>query len=128
MRACIAGLCGRHPHLLPQLAAVLLHVHAAQLYRGVLLALLAGALGNPLSIAGIRIGCGALPVIAFFGLAHGLTQAHSTDTIASIVAATVMGAGLVWLKERTSSIWVTVIVHNLANNGSSFFNALPKAA
>jgi hypothetical protein len=97
-------------------------------YRGVLLALLVGALGKPLSIAGIRIGWRALPVVAFFGLAHGLTQALSTDTISSIVASTVMGAGFVWLKERTSSIWVTVIVHNLANNGSSFFNALPKAA
>lgn len=98
------------------------------MYRGVLLALLVGALGKPLSVAGIRIGWGALPVVAFFGLAHGLTQALSTDTVASIVAATVMGAGFVWLKERASSIWVAVIVHNLANIGSSIVNALPKAA
>jgi len=98
------------------------------MYRGVLLALLVGALGKPLSIAGIRIGWGALPVVAFFGLAHGLTEALSAETLASIFAATVMGAGLLWLKERTSSIWVAVAVHNLANIGSSALNAIPRAA
>ena len=91
---------------------------------GVLFTLLVGALGKPLSVAGIRIGWGGLPIVAFFGVAHGL----STDTPASIVAATVIGAGFVWLKVRTSSIWVAVIVHNLAKIGSSIVHALPKAA
>ena len=43
-------------------------------------------------------------------------------------AAAFMGAGLLWLKERTASIWVAVVVHNLANIGSVTLNALPKAA
>jgi hypothetical protein len=30
----------------------------------------------------------------------------------------VMGAGFLWLKEKTSSIWIAVVVHNLANVGS----------
>jgi len=97
------------------------------MYRGVLLALLVGALGKPFSVAGVRIGWGALPVVAFFGLVHGLTESWSSDAIAPILAATFMGAGLLWLKERTSSIWVAVVVHNLANIGSVMVNALPKA-
>ena len=42
-------------------------------FRGVLLALLVGAFGKPLHFAGVRLGWGALPVVAFFGLAHTLT-------------------------------------------------------
>ena len=98
------------------------------MYRGVLLALLVGALGKPLSVAGIRIGWGALPIVAFFGLAHGLTEGLSAETLVSMFAAAFMGAGLLWLKERTASIWVAVVVHNLANIGSVTLNALPKAA
>ena len=98
------------------------------MYRGVLLALLVGALGKPFSVVGISIGWGALPVVAFFGFGHGLTENWSSDAIAPICAATVMGAGLLLLKERTSSIWVAVVVHNLANIGSVTVNALPKAA
>lgn len=98
------------------------------MYRGVLLALLVGALGKPFSVAGVRVGWGALPIIAFFGLAHGLTQDVSAEAVAAILAATVMGAGLLWLKEQTSSIWVAVVVHNLANVGAVTLNAIPRSA
>ena len=68
------------------------------LFRGVLLAIFIAAFGKPFRIAGIQIGWGALPIVVFFGLVHGLSQALTADTVMSIVAATVMGVGLLWLK------------------------------
>lgn len=88
------------------------------LYRGVLLALLVSAFGKPWRIAGVGIGWGALPIILFFGLAHAVSQELNIEAVVSVFIATVMGAGLLWLKEKTSSIWIAVVVHNLANVGS----------
>ena len=95
------------------------------LFRGVLLAIFIAAFGKPFRIAGIQIGCGALPIVVFFGLVHGLSEGFTADAVKSIVVATVMGAGFLWLKERTGSIWVAVLVHNLANLGSTSLNSLP---
>lgn len=94
------------------------------LFRGVLLAIFIAAFGKPLRVVGIQIGWGALPIVIFFGLVHGLSQELSVDTIVSIFAATIMGAGFLWLKERTGSIWVAVVVHNLANLGATLLNSL----
>ncbi len=89
-------------------------------FRGTILALLIGAFGKPWRVAGINIGWGALPVIAFFGLAHGYGAVAGGGAIDwTIVAITgVMGASLLWLKERTGSVLVPIIVHNAANVGS----------
>ena len=88
------------------------------LYRGVLLALLVSAFGKPWRIAGVGIGWGALPIILFFGLAHAVSQELNIEAVVSVFAAIVMGAGFLWIKEKTSSIWIAVVVHNLANVGS----------
>jgi len=103
--------------------ATMLGLDEESSFRGVLLALLVGAFGKPMRIAGIRLGWGALPVVAFFGLAHTLATltAPTIDwgefwLTLSLTGAT--GAALLWLKERTGSIWVPVIVHNLINVGS----------
>jgi membrane protease YdiL (CAAX protease family) len=88
------------------------------LYRGVLLALLVSAFGKPWRIAGVGIGWGALPIVLFFGLAHAVSQELNIEAAVSVFAAMVMGAGFLWLKEKTSSIWIAVVVHNLANLGS----------
>ena len=94
------------------------------LYRGVLLALLVSAFGKPWRIAGVGIGWGALPVILFFGLAHALSQELNIEAVVSAFAALVMGAGFLWIKEKTSSIWIAVLVHNLANVGSTMLASL----
>jgi hypothetical protein len=95
------------------------------MFRGVLLALLVAAFGKPWHVAGIRVGWGALPVVAYFGIAHGLLAGVNGDALLTIAVTGVMGAGLLWLKERTSSIWIAVLVHNLANVGGQFVNAIP---
>jgi hypothetical protein len=94
------------------------------LFRGVLLALLVSAFGKPWRIAGIGLGWGALPVVLFFGLGHFVSQEFNVETVVSVIAATAMGAGFLWIKEKTSSIWIAVIVHNLANLGSLTINSL----
>ena len=94
------------------------------LYRGVLLALLVSAFGKPWRIAGVGIGWGALPIVLFFGLAHAVTQELNIEAAVSIFAAMVMGAGFLWIKEKTSSIWIPVLVHNLANVGSTILASI----
>ncbi|WP_162818130.1 CPBP family intramembrane glutamic endopeptidase [Aquirhabdus parva] len=89
------------------------------LFRGILLAILTVAFGKPWKIAGITIGWGAIPLVIVFGLAHGVEVAHSgapflLSALVSVITG-IMGALLLWIKERTGSIWVAVIVHNLAN-------------
>ena len=86
-------------------------------FRGVLLAMLVAAFGKPWRVLGVQIGWGALPIVAFFGLVHGLSA--GTNEILLVVFVTgIMGAGLLWIKERTGSIWIAVLVHNLANLGA----------
>lgn len=97
-------------------------------FRGVLLALLVGALGKPYRFAGISIGWGALPIIAFFGLAHAVEAAGAMPIDWSSIAITfaltgMTGVGLLWLKERTGSILVPIVVHNLINVGSQIVTA-----
>jgi MFS family permease len=94
------------------------------LYRGVLLALLVSAFGKPWRIAGVGIGWGALPVVLFFGLAHAFSQELDIEAVVSVFAAIVMGAGFLWIKEKTGSIWIAVLVHNLANVGSTIVASL----
>ncbi|WP_410209089.1 CPBP family intramembrane glutamic endopeptidase [Aquirhabdus sp.] len=89
------------------------------LFRGILLTTLTAAFGKPWKIAGIAIGWGAIPIVIIFGLAHGIEVANSgapflLSTLVSVITG-IMGALLLWIKERTGSIWIAVIIHNLAN-------------
>ena len=89
-------------------------------FRGVILALLVGVFGKPVRFAGINFGWGALPIVTFFGLAHGFSAVSSGVAInwTTVAITGVTGVGLLWLKEKTHSIWVPVIVHNILNVGS----------
>ena len=93
-------------------------------FRGTVLALLVAIWGKPWCVAGIKIGWGALPVVCFFGLAHGFTVIHEGCFIIfiNIIVSGIAGIVLLWLKERTGSIWVPVIVHNLFNFGSTLID------
>lgn len=98
-------------------------------FRGVFLALLVSAFGKPYRFAGIQIGWGALPIVLFFGIAHGIGADYNSDlmnkVLLPILGASVMGAGLLWIKEKTQSVWIAVIVHNLANVGSQTIDTIP---
>jgi MFS family permease len=91
-------------------------------FRGVLLALLVTAFGKPWRVLGIQLGWGALPIVAFFGLAHGFVAGADFSWF-QVAVAGATGAALLWIKERTGSIWIAVLVHNLANIGSQIAGA-----
>ncbi len=89
------------------------------LFRGVLLAILTSAFGKPWKILGISIGWGAVPIIIIFGLAHGFEIAAASAPMATAIIISlitgIMGILLLWIKERTGSLWIAIIIHNLAN-------------
>ncbi len=104
-------------------AATLPGVSQESSFRGVILALLVAAFGKPWRVAGIGIGWGALPVVGFVVLEHGfiaISGGGSIDWVA-VAMTGIIGAGLLWLKERTGSIWVPVVVYNITNVGAQFF-------
>jgi hypothetical protein len=96
-------------------------------FRGVLHAALIALYPEPVALWG-----GAL----LFGLWHigpGLDQARSVDrrslagmahVLVTIIATTVAGAGLVWLRIETGSIWVPVVVHAGLNMTMAVFARL----
>ena len=95
------------------------------LFRGTLLAILITAFKKPYHILGINLGWGSLPIVLFFGIAHGLFSHSITDSLITILTTGITGACLLWLKEKTSSIWIPVLVHNLFNICSCAVSAVP---
>jgi len=89
------------------------------MFRGILLALLNQIFGKPLQIAGARFGLAGLPILLFFGLAHGLDAYSVGATTLEVLITTLvtlsMGGVLIWLKERTGSLWFVILIHNLTN-------------
>lgn len=100
-------------------------------YRGTVAAMLAAAFGRPHTLAGVRTGWGALPIVTFFGLMHGAATLLGDEPVdlpalaATVLVTGVAGAGLLWLKEATGSVWPCVATHSLMNLGSGVVNQLP---
>lgn len=96
-------------------------------FRGVLHAALIALYPTPVAI---WLGAG------LFGLWHigpGLDQAEASDkttkartahTIATVLATTVAGVFLVWLRIETGSIWAPVAVHAIVNMTMALFSRL----
>jgi membrane protease YdiL (CAAX protease family) len=86
-------------------------------YRGVLLLMLNEAFGRPLKVLGAPMGWGAVITSVAFGLAHALGYQDGAFTFdAMTMALTGLPALLlVWLKEKTGSLLLPVIMHNFAN-------------
>jgi membrane protease YdiL (CAAX protease family) len=91
--------------------------------RGIVLALLVAAFGKPWRILGVQVGWGGLCIVAFFGFVHGfsLTDSGVSMDWMDFLITGIAGLLLFWLKERTGSILVPVVAHNLANLGSLIF-------
>ena len=86
-------------------------------YRGVLLLMLNEAFARPLRILGAPMGWGALITSVAFGLAHALGYSDGGFTFDAMTMALTGGPALllVWLREKTGSLLLPVVMHNFAN-------------
>jgi membrane protease YdiL (CAAX protease family) len=87
-------------------------------YRGVLLLMLNEAFRGPLNILGAPMGWGALISSVAFGLAHALGYSEGGFTFDAMTMALTGGPALllVWLREKTGSLLLPVVLHNFANS------------
>ena len=86
-------------------------------YRGVLLLMLNEAFGRPVRVLGAPIGWGAALTALAFGLTHALGYQDGGFTFDWAPMATTGLAGLllVWLREKTGSVLLPVLLHNYGN-------------
>ena len=92
-------------------------------YRGTLLLALNEAFRGRMSIAGAPIGYGGVLTSLLFGITHALSyKAGAVDFDLMTFAMTGLPAFLLlWLRERTGSLLLPVIAHNIANGASTLF-------
>jgi membrane protease YdiL (CAAX protease family) len=88
------------------------------LWRGILLALVDRMFTARLRLAGADIGYGAIVVTLVFALVHGLhfgkDLAVQTSVLGALMAG-VTGFALAWLRLRTKSLALPVVLHNATN-------------
>ena len=86
-------------------------------YRGVLLLMLNEAFGRPVRILGAWMGWGAVLSSLAFGLTHALGYADGGFTFEPLLMATtgVSALLLVWLREKTGSVLLPILLHNYGN-------------
>lgn len=86
-------------------------------YRGVLLLMLNEAFARPLSLLGAPMGWGALISSVAFGLAHALGYSDGGFTFDAMTMLLTGGPALllVWVREKTGSLLLPVLLHNFAN-------------
>jgi membrane protease YdiL (CAAX protease family) len=88
------------------------------LWRGILLALLDRMFTARFKLANAEIGYGAIALTLVFALVHGLhfdkTLAVQTDWMNALMAG-VTGFALVWLRLRSKSLVLPVVLHNATN-------------
>ncbi len=92
-------------------------------FRGLFLALLLRTFEERFTILGAPIGPAAAIVTFIFAAGHGiavLDGAIDFDVMAFLVTGTI-GAGLLWIRQRTGSVLLAIVAHNLVNLGNSFW-------
>ena len=92
-------------------------------YRGVLLMAMNEAFSSRYRILGAPIGYGGLLTSVLFGLAHALDYGGgslSFDGMSFLITG-VPSLLLLWLRERTGSVLLPIIAHNIANGASTVF-------
>jgi membrane protease YdiL (CAAX protease family) len=87
-------------------------------YRGILLLALNEAFRARVRLLGIQVGWGGILSCVLFGLAHAFGYWHGAFSFDPLTMALTGGPALiaVWLRERTGSIVLPVLVHNFANS------------
>lgn len=86
-------------------------------YRGVLLLMLNEAFGKPVRVLGAQMGWGAVVSSVAFGLMHALGYSDGAFSFEPVLMATtgVSALLLVWLKEKTGSLLLPIVIHNFGN-------------
>jgi uncharacterized protein len=88
-------------------------------FRGILPALLAIAMGSPWRIAGAQLGWWWLAISFYFGLGHAIgwssQGAFQVDAF-TLVAVTILTLPDGWVAARSGSVWPSVIGHSLTNS------------
>ncbi|MBK8196876.1 MAG: CPBP family intramembrane metalloprotease [Acidobacteria bacterium] len=92
-------------------------------YRGTLLLALNEAFRPKLNVLGAPIGYGGLLTSVLFGLTHALSYEAGAIDVDALTFAMTGGPALLllWLRERTGSLLLPVIAHNIANGVSTLF-------
>lgn len=86
-------------------------------YRGVLLLMLNEAFGRPLRLFGAPMGWAAVVTSLAFGLDHAFGYGADGFSFDPLTLALTGGPALilVWLREKTGSLLLPVVLHNFAN-------------
>lgn len=92
-------------------------------YRGVFLLAMNEAFTGRVRILGASIGYGGLIATVLFGLAHGLAFEKGALSFDAMSFALTGGPALIllWLREKTGSVLMPIIGHNIANGASTLF-------
>ncbi len=93
-------------------------------FRGVLLAALAAAIPiGGVNILGAKITLAGLLMTLLFGFGHGAFVQDQQLVISwpAVIVTAYLGFGLLWIRERTGSILIPILSHNLINFTGSFF-------
>ena len=93
-------------------------------FRGLFLAVLTAAIpSGGLSLLGARITVAGLLTTLLFGLGHGVGIEDGKPFVSWIYIAVTgyLGFGLLWMRERTGSVLLPILAHNLINFSGSFF-------
>ncbi|MCK4663051.1 MAG: CPBP family intramembrane metalloprotease [Bacteroidales bacterium] len=87
-------------------------------FRGVFLGLLNNVFGKPVKIIGAKMGWGTVVTSILFGLWHGIGFDNASNfyfNFEPILLTMIAGFILAWLRERTGSLLIPVLFHNLIN-------------
>jgi hypothetical protein len=92
-------------------------------FRGILLALLMRAFDERWSLFQSPVGPAAAIVTFIFAAGHGFTFADGQFHFSALIffVTGTLGFGLLWIRQRTGSILLPILAHNLINIGNSFF-------
>lgn len=91
-------------------------------YRGVLLLMLSNAFAGRVRFLGVDWGWGAVLSCVLFGFAHALGVSHGRVSFDPLYFALTAGPSLigVWVRLRSGSLLLPVVMHNIGNAASLF--------